>query len=198
MRVSTARSRATLATTAPTTRSPETTSIERCATPAGGAPARLPVRSSTSGCASRHCLQLTVVTCLERSLQTTRGRQLHRVQLRVVDDPRVLARRGAERRIESRVRLLSLVLGGVAAEGPRACEQRQDEQDERAGKAQPEAEQAKRMGRVRAPERPAAGGSGVDNRCRSGREAVEQGLPPVDHHPSDPVGARDGYADERT
>ncbi len=41
-------------------------------------------------------LQLSVVARLERPLHAMGRRQLHRVQLRVLDDPRVIARRGPE------------------------------------------------------------------------------------------------------
>ena len=118
-----------------------------------------------------------MIARVERALNPTGRRQLHRVQLRVVDDACVLAPRRAKRRRQPRVRLLSLVRCRVVAECPGGREQRHDQQDERAREAQP---QAQRMRRVRA-ERPAAGGRGVGNRRRCGREAVEQALPPGDH-----------------
>ncbi len=64
------------------------------------------------------------------------------MQLGVVDDAGVLACRGAEGSVEARVRLLSLVARGVAAERQGRGDERQDEQHECACKAQPQAKRA--------------------------------------------------------
>src|SRR6185436_5123463 len=81
----------------------------------------------------------------QRVLYLAFGRQLCRQELSLINDPVVLASCRAKRRAETRVCERALVRLGIAAERERRREQRQDEQDQSAGKAQPQAEGVRRQ-----------------------------------------------------
>ena len=87
--------------------------------------------------------QRRMVAIPQGALHPPQRRELNRVKLSVVDDAAVLAHGGAERRYEPSVRLVALVRGRVVAESPRRGPERQDQQQERPGEAQPQPERTR-------------------------------------------------------
>jgi hypothetical protein len=97
----------------------------------------LPARQELHvGVGPAQALECRVISVAQRPLHVSQRGQLDCMELRLVDDAAVLARRRAERRIETSVGARPLVVGGVVPERPRRRDQRQDEQDDRAGEPQ--------------------------------------------------------------
>src|SRR5262245_3646961 len=84
------------------------------------------------------------VTGLQRVLNRRRAGELQRAYLCLLEQPAVLAPRGAKRRFEARVRPRALVRGGVAPESPGRGDERQDEENDRADEAETESKRGRR------------------------------------------------------